>query len=123
MSSGLTAQHHRAAVMVGKGAKFKDVAREVGVHAETISRWSKLEDFQQVAEQAREDVLADEPSAVATLEAALGATKTDGSPDWRVRVDAARTLIGRRGTGGGEPDKKIRETRIYVKPEGEDEPS
>lgn len=116
----LSPQKRRAAVLIGNGAKFKDVAREVEVHAETISRWSKGEEFQAVAEQARKDSLADEPNAVATLEAALGATKANGDPDWRIRVDAARTLIGRRGTGGGEPSKKVRETRIYLRPEDGD---
>jgi hypothetical protein len=117
----LTPQQHRAAALIGSGRQFKDVAQEAGVHAETISRWSKREDFQEVAERARKDLLADEPNATATLEAALGAVKSDGTPDWRVRVDAARTLIGRRGVGGGDPGKGVRETRIFIGSDGKDD--
>jgi hypothetical protein len=87
---------------------------------ETISRWSKRGDFQKIAEKARRELLSDEPDAVATLEAALGATRRDGSPDWAIRVQAARTLIGRRGVGGGEPKKAVRETRIFLDPDGDD---
>jgi hypothetical protein len=41
----------------------------------------------------------------ATLEAALTATRRDGSPDWNVRVQAARALLGREPDGDSAPEK------------------
>lgn len=113
----LTPDQLRAAALIGRGWQYKDAAAEVGVHAETVSRWTKREDFQEAVKQARADNLAEQPEAVAVLEAALSATKPDGSPDWRIRVDAARTLVGRKGTGGGAAPAKTRETIIYAPPD------
>lgn len=113
----LTPDQLRAAALIGRGWQYKDAADEVGVHAETISRWTKREDFQQAVKQARVDHMDEQPEAVKVLEQALSATKPGGSPDWRIRVDAARTLVGRRGTGGGAAPPKVRERRIYVPPD------
>lgn len=118
----LTPDQLRAAALIGQGWQHKQVAEELGVHPETISRWAReREDFQEVVRQARADTLAEQPEAVKVLEQALSATKPDGSPDWRIRVDAARTLVGRKGTGGGVAPAKVRERRIYVSPDEDDD--
>lgn len=116
----LTPDQLRAAALIGRGWRYKDAAAEVGVHAETISRWTKREDFQEAVKQTRVDHMDEQPEAVKVLEQALSATKADGSPDWRIRVDAARTLVGRKGTGGGASPPKVRERRIYVSPDEAD---
>jgi hypothetical protein len=116
----LTPDQLRAAALIGRGWQYKDAAAEVGVHAETVSRWTRREDFQEAVKQARVDHMDEQPEAVKVLEQALSATKADGSPDWRIRVDAARTLVGRKGTGGGAAPAKVRERRIYVPPDEDD---
>lgn len=92
--SPLSAKQQRAAALIGQGWMKKRVAAEVGVHPRTISKWVAREDFQRLVEQARAAVVAEVPTAEATLRAALAATTSSGAPDWKTRVSAARALIG-----------------------------
>jgi hypothetical protein len=61
----------------------------------------------------REERLAEYPTARAALEAALHATTPRGLPDWSIRVQAARALLGHEPRGG-DAVEKVRETRIYL---------
>jgi uncharacterized protein YjcR len=113
-SARLTPDQLRAATLVGQAWRYKDVAATIGVHAETISRWSKREDFQKVAREARKEVMDENAAAVAALEDGLTATNRDGEPDHKTRVMAAKALIGRRGVGGGTPKKaRPREAEFF----------
>jgi hypothetical protein len=121
----LTPQQQRAASLVGRGLTKKEAAAEAGVSARTMTNWSKREDFQALAQQHRDQVLSETPTAKATLEAALTATKRDGSPDWQTRVSAARALVTAKGaSAGGEPEPP-RETSFneaaFEEPEPETE--
>jgi hypothetical protein len=118
----LTPHQHQAAALIGRGAQKKDVAEEVGVSANTVSSWLKREDFRALAQERREAVLDENPTARATLEAALTATRTDGSPDFKVRVAAARALIAVDGPGE-KPPKVPRETEFFDEPDGSDDPA
>lgn len=90
----LTVDQQRAAALIGQGWMKKRVAAEVGVVPRTVSKWVTREDFQRLVEQARASVVAEVPTAEATLRAALAATTSSGAPDWKTRVSAARALIG-----------------------------
>jgi uncharacterized protein YjcR len=116
----LTADQIRAAALVGKEWPYKDVAAEIGVHAKTIMRWTKREDFQEVAGEVRKEKWDKDPEVMAVLNAALKATKANGEPDHRIRLDALRMKQGRRAISGGSGDSKARIRTIYA---GEDEPN
>lgn len=90
----LSPRQQRAAALIGQGWMKKTAAAEVGVVPRTLSKWLAREDFKQLVEQARASVVAEVPTAEATLRAALAATKPNGAPDWPCRVSAARALIG-----------------------------
>lgn len=105
-------------MLLGEGWQQKDVAFELNTTTKSIQRWLKKPDFADLVAKARRRKLSDNPTPTSVLTSALAATKTNGSPDWQIRVVAARALIGR--TPAGEsPEEKVRETRIYV---GEDSP-
>ena len=59
----------------------------------TVSRWRGDPDFEALVRRSREAMLDDAPTVRSTLEAALLATRRDGSPDWNARVQAARILM------------------------------
>lgn len=111
MPRPLTTEQQRAASLVGAGWMKKDVAAEVGVHPRTCSKWAAREDFKALVARARASVVAEAPTAQETLQAALAATMSSGAPDWKVRVSAARALIG--ADGPTEPVAE-RETRIFT---------
>lgn len=96
--------------MIGAGCTRVEVARETGVTTRTLGRWCERDDFRSLVARHRQVVLDDAPTAKATLEAALNATTGSGAPDWRVRVTAARALVGLDGPVQGD----VRETTIYV---------
>ena len=106
----LTLRQQRAAALIGRGRSHRDSATEVGVEPRTITRWAGRDDFRALVRQHREATVAEVPSAKATLEAALTATAASGAPDWKVRVSAARALVGLDGPGEAE----ARETTIYT---------
>jgi hypothetical protein len=105
--------HHRAAALLGQGHSRAEVAEAVGVHEASISRWRSDPDFAAAEAEARKAHLNANPTAAATLEAALSATRKDGTPDWQTRVQAARALLGTKAATGS-PDEVVRQTRIYV---------
>jgi hypothetical protein len=89
----MTRQQRRAAHLRGRGWSLTEIAKELGVSTRTLVRWNKLPAFR--AERARTAAELDEERPVSlrqTLEAALLATKADGSPDWSTRSQAARIL-------------------------------
>jgi hypothetical protein len=107
----LTPKQQKAADLLGQGWKQKLVASEVGVSTTSIRRWLKREDFRALVTRRAESVLSSAPTARVTLEEALTATKADGTPDYKIRVSAARALIG---ADGRAPDPgPARETLIH----------
>lgn len=69
----------------------------VGRSERTIRAWlQNVEGFRAAAQA--DPAESPEPSALVTLRVALAATKADGSPDWSIRVAAAKALIA-----AGEP--------------------
>jgi transcriptional regulator with XRE-family HTH domain len=105
-------QRERGATLLGQGWSRRAAAAELGVDISTISRWRRDEQFRQLEQRAREEALDAKPSVRATLEAALTATKPNGTADWAVRVQAARTLLGAPPEDSDVP-QVVRE-RIYV---------
>jgi hypothetical protein len=64
----------------------------VGRSERTIRAWlHDVDGFSELAESDPSE--AGDLSALETLRVALGAVKVDGSPDWSVRVRAARALL------------------------------
>jgi transcriptional regulator with XRE-family HTH domain len=120
----LTPQQQRAAALIGRGRSQQEVADEVGVTRRTVTNWTRREDFESLAQRERDDALDEAPTARATLEAALTATTPSGAADWRVRVSAARALVGADGPGkapGDEP-RGITFNDDALDEEGEPEP-
>jgi len=109
----LSPAHALAAERLGLGWTVKRVAQEAGVSTKTVQRWQRRADVRALVERSRGRVLEENPSPTAVLTAALSATKKDGSPDWNLRVVAARALLGRAPDGEG-PEERVRETRIFV---------
>jgi len=104
-------------LLLGEGWPQTDVARELNTTTKSIQRWLKKADFADLVAKARRRKLEDNPTPTAVLTSALAATKRDGSPDWQMRVTAAKALLGKT-PAGDTPAEKVRETRIYV---GEEE--
>jgi hypothetical protein len=109
---GLSPRQQQAAQLIGSGQLQREAAAEVGVHPGTVKRWMRREDFRSTVDRARAALLAENPGPQATLEAALNASKRDGSPDWQSRITAARALLGREPKGSS-PEEKVRETTIH----------
>jgi len=109
----LTPRQRQAASLIGHGRLQREAAAEVGVHPGTVKRWAARPDFRKAVDQARAVLLKDNPAPQATLEAALTATRRDGSPDWQSRITAARALLGREPEGDS-PQAKVRETTIHL---------
>ena len=81
----------RAAELLRRGFTQREAAVAVGRSERTIRSWlSEVDGFREAATPwpEREGV-----SPRETLEAALEAVKPNGSPDWRIRVDAAKALL------------------------------
>lgn len=114
----LAPKQHQAADMIGAGHTYAEAAAEVGVAARTVRRWTKREDFAAAVKQRRGAELDANPSARATLEAALQATHASGKPDWRTRVSAARALVG--SEGDDPEDGKVAERVTYINREALD---
>jgi len=89
----VTPQQQRAAALLGQGRSQRDAAAEVGVSTRAIRYWLKEPDFEALVRRSREALLDERPTVRSTLEAALLATRRDGSPDWGARVQAARILM------------------------------
>ena len=87
----------RAAELLRRGCSQREVARAVGRSERTIRVW--LREVAGFRDAATQGPVVDVGSPVETLEFALGATRGDGSPDWRTRVMAAKALLA----GGYEP--------------------
>ena len=108
----LTPKQQKAADLIGQGWKQKLVASELGVSSKTVQRWNQRDDFRALVSRRKQSVASDNPTARATLEEALAATKSDGTPDWRTRVSAARALVGADGPVDGDGPR--RETVIHA---------
>ncbi len=106
----LTPDQQRAAQLIGRGFRHRTVAAEVGVSSKSIQRWLRRPDFAKLVEQGRRGALDAEPTAKATLEAALTATTKNGQPDWAIRVKAASLLF----TGSIEEIETVRTERVYL---------
>lgn len=103
----------RAASLLGRGWTHKAVAAEVGTSTRSIRRWSDREDFAALVARGREAALAVTPDAKKALKDALLATKADGTPDHKIRVTAARALLGL-DAATADPDPPSRETVIVT---------
>lgn len=100
----LTDRQRRCAALIGAGKTKTEAAREVSRSRRSIATWCQRSDFQALMQAARDQALSREPTAAETLRAALLATKSDGSPDWEVRVRAASVLTtGSKGEPSREP--------------------
>jgi hypothetical protein len=115
-SRPLTPEQYRGAQLLGEGWKHLDVAEELGTTTKSIQRWLKKPDFQALVDKAHRRKLDDNPTPASVLTGALSATKRDGSPDWQMRVTAARALLGK-VPEAIDPEERVRETRVYI---GED---
>ena len=93
----VTEKQKLAAELRARGLTHKAIAERLGVSAKTIGRWGKARAFAQAVGRAREDV--NDGSALATLRAALAASTRDGSPDWPIRLQAARLLLAHEKAG------------------------
>lgn len=113
MPEGLTPDQHRAADLLGRNWTGKDVATEIGVSEKTVQRWKQKPEFQAVVKERRDAVLAELPNAKSVLESALNATRKDGSPDWQIRVAAAKALMTTVSPAPPPPDAQPR-TIIYL---------
>jgi putative insertion element HTH domain-containing protein len=120
MADALTPKQHRAADLLGRNWTVERVAAEVEVSAKTVQRWKGREDFAALVKERRDALLSNLPNATATLEAALSATKGDGSPDWSIRVKAAQLLMTTADPVPPDPGGDDRPTFIFVAPDGED---
>ena len=116
--SPLTPDQHRAAALIGEGWDHEHVAEEVSCSARTVARWGARTDFKALVKKRREELLDAAPSARSTLESALSATNTRGKPMWGVRVRAAELLM--KGGADGPAGDSVRETVIYLLPDGEE---
>lgn len=105
----LTDQQRRAAQLLGQGRGRNVTASEIGVDRSTVSRWKSNPDFEEAVERARLGVVADNPGIRAMLTSALGAVTSDGSPDWKTRLSAAKELRAWLGIPDAppEPDDRI----------------
>jgi hypothetical protein len=80
----------RAAELLRRGCSQREAGRAVGRSERTIRVWLReVQGFREAAESGSD---AGE-SPVDTLQLALSATRGDGSPDWRIRVTAAKALL------------------------------
>ena len=85
-------EQSRAVELLGRGFSQPEVARLVGRSERTLRNWLRdVAGFREAVEAARAE--GSDPSALATLERALGASRSDGSPDWPTRVAAAKALL------------------------------
>jgi hypothetical protein len=120
MRDTLTRQQRRAAQLRGRGWSLTEIAKEIGVSTRTLARWNRLPAFRGERARMRDELDAEQPLSVRqTLEAALLATKGDGSPDWNARSQAARTLASLPAEEVAEPEPQL--FCIRVKPTGEQE--
>jgi len=109
----LTPQQVRAADLLGRNWTGERVAAEVGVSAKTIQRWGKRADFAAQVKERRDALLAEMPNAKATLESGLSATKSNGDPDWQIRIKAAQLLMTTADPNGPPDPDEDRPTFIY----------
>src|SRR4051812_5383947 len=83
MRDTLTRQQRRAAQLRGRGWSLTEIAKELGISTRTLVRWNRLPAFRGEQARTRDERDAEQPLSLRqTLEAALLATKGDGSPDW-----------------------------------------
>ena len=74
-----------------RGLTQREVAQAVGRSERTVRLWLReVEGFREAASAAG---AVEEVSPVETLQTALEARRADGSPDWRIRVTAAKALL------------------------------
>ena len=119
-TKGLTPEQHRAADLLGRNWTLADVAFEVGKSEKTIQRWKQCDDFAATVKERRDALLSEIPNAKATLEAALTATKTNGEPDWPIRVKAAQLLMTTADPGGApDPEDERPPTFIFMSEDGD----
>jgi hypothetical protein len=113
MRDTLTRQQRRAAHLRGRGWSLTEIAKELGVSTRTLVRWNRLPAFRGEQARTREELDAEQPLSVRqTLEAALLATKGDGSPDWNARSQAARTLASLPPEEQADPNPQLFSVRV-----------
>src|SRR5438128_92397 len=84
----MNVQQRQAAQLVSLGWGNTAVAKQLGVGTKTVQRWRKLDGFEDLTKREVE------PSIRAVLEDAMQhAHKRDGSPDYGVRITAAKALM------------------------------
>jgi len=94
------------------------VAKLVGVHAQTIRSWADEPEFQaglqdvlnRHLELLEDGLLAGELAALEVMQAALTANDSNGKPDWDIRIKAAARFLdaaGRRGKPVEQTEAKV----------------
>ena len=89
----LTPAQRQSAVLTAQGRLQSEISEIVGVVERTLTRWSHREDWRSIVKEHREELVPGSLTAQAVLEAALDATKKDGSEDWDIRLRAATALL------------------------------
>ena len=90
----VNARQARAAQLLGRGLSCRATAAELQISPRTLTRWRSTVPGFKVAEQgAHEERLGEVTDLRATLEAALVATRRDGTPEWNTRMRAAQLLL------------------------------
>lgn len=111
----LTPIQHLAVKYLGAGWSDTRVARELQLPVKVVKEWRKDARFElhvHEATQVQADLVeamlvAGERQAAETLIEALTATSKTGSPMWKVRVDAALSLLDRAGQRGKAIDRQM----------------
>jgi hypothetical protein len=109
----VTPTQRRATELLARGLSQAEVGRLVGRSPRTIRAWlHEVEGFREAARTVR--VEPGEPTAEETLRQALSANRPDGSPDWSIRVQAARVLSKAQPT----PEQADRFVQVVFLPDG-----
>ena len=107
----------RAAELLRGGFSQREAGLAVGRSERTIRVWLlEVDGFREAVESGAE---AGDLSPIETLRLALGATRGDGSPDWRIRGDSGEGAAGG-GVGVGLPVVSVPPGGIVVYPEALD---
>ena len=126
--NGLSPVQHVAIRYLAAGWSVEKVADEMKLPKAVVQRWLKSNftfkaAYQQAVVAHTEIVeallLVGEREAAATLIEALKANKSDKSPNWTVRVQAAMSLMDRAGERGRATEKQqVAQVTAHVKADG-----
>lgn len=108
----MTPEQGRAAELLGRGLTQREAASLVGRSERTIRAWlTGVPGFREAVHAGQAET--GDPTALETLRGALRASRRDGSPDWSIRLQAARALLH----APPEPDEPAAKPIIVYAPE------